>query len=302
MTEKKFIDMSKPELLLTLQECGPEIDAIKDTYDRVMQVRGFLGDGFLGEIGAARNDGLQKYKEIVEFHKTALARDAENKSMNAELEETIAQIEETKKEMLGSPEEGIASGYIDEIKKEFKEHQEFYAELYQKIEAELLSGATTVSLAKNFNDKVKEYKENRKIWEISTVVLFSVVGAMLLAFSVAIPIPSNSEGIILYSFRTFPLLGVFGWLAVYMGNRRAENRKLEEAYKHKEVMARSFAGYKEFIKELDADDKSLLTKHMNNLLVAIEKDSSGFLSAKGERHPLTGFAKRGKRKLPDPDV
>ena len=302
MTGKKFSDMSKPELLLTLQECESEISTIKETYDRVIQVRGFLDDGFLGEIGAARNDGVQKYKEIIGFHKTALVRDAENKSMTADLEKTVAQIKEVKKEMLGSPEDGIASGYIDEIKKEFKEHQEFYAELYQKIEAELLSGATTVSLAKNFSDKVEEYRKSRKMWERAISGLFVAVGIGLPVLYLFIPTPSNIEKLIYDGLRFLPLIGFVVWATVFMGNRRAESRKLEEAYKHKEVMARSFAGYKEFIKELDADDKSLLTRHMNNLLIAIEKDSSGFLSTKGERHPLTDLAKSIKPGISKPDA
>ena len=79
-----------------------------------------------------------------------------------------------------------------------------------------------------------------------------------------------------------------------MGNRRAENKKLEEAYKHKEVMAKSFTGYKKSIEELSDDDKTLLIELMKDLLDAIKKDSSSFLSSKGESHPVVDALKRFK--------
>ena len=187
--------------------------------------------------------------------------------------------------MLGRPEEGV-SGYIDKLKNSLDEYQKRYDDLYQEIETTLRSGATTVSLTKNFSDKVKEYKISRRIWERGLFCLF-MVAVVGLYFS-GIHIPPYGKELVPYIFKTFSLAGILIWVAIFMGNRRAESRKLEESYKHKEVMARSFVGYKESIKELDDAEKSLLTKHMDNLLDAIKKDSSNFLSAKGEGHPLTG--------------
>ena len=86
---------------------------------------------------------------------------------------------------------------------------------------------------------------------------------------------------------------------IFLGNRRAENRKLEDAYTHKEVMARSFAGYKKSIEYLSEDDKTLLTKLMEDLLAAIKKDSSDFLSAKGEKHPTHEMVDKLKPSKPD---
>ncbi len=288
MTDKKIRSMTKPELIATLKECGEKIHTVKQIHDEILKIREDLdADGLLDQLKAAHADGVTKYEEIEEFYEAMFVDDAENKSMKIGLEETIAQIEEIKKEMLGSPEKGV-SGYIDKIKESIAKHDEKCGELLRKIETDLSAGATAFILAKNFRDKVEECKKSRKMWERWTVGVFSLAGVTLFILSLDMSIPSNSEEIIFYIFRSFSLLGVLVWLGVFMGNRRAENRKLEESYKHKEVMASSFSGYKESIKELDDAEKSLLTKHMDNLLDAIKKDSSNFLSAKGEGHPLTG--------------
>jgi hypothetical protein len=70
------------------------------------------------------------------------------------------------------------------------------------------------------------------------------------------------------------------WLAMFIGNRRAENKKLEESYKHKEIMARTFVGYRESISEIDDKDNTLILKHMENLLDALKVNSSDFLNSK----------------------
>ena len=68
---------------------------------------------------------------------------------------------------------------FDEYKEKFQEFQEGYNVLYKEcddirkeIESELSSGATTVSLAKNFSDQAKEYRTTRRMWEGWLVFLF----------------------------------------------------------------------------------------------------------------------------------
>jgi hypothetical protein len=53
------------------------------------------------------------------------------------------------------------TGELSRTKKVFEEYQEKYDELFNQIEG-LLSGGTTTSLSKNFDDKVKEYKEDQE--------------------------------------------------------------------------------------------------------------------------------------------
>ena len=297
MTEKQMSDMTKSELLTIFEQCNNQINMIDKKCDEIIQIRKNLDDGSLLEkIRSAHDESIQKFNDIEQYHKEALSGSEEFESMKTELEETVAQFKEAKKEMLGSHEEGTDSGYIDEIKNSLKEYKKKYNELYQQIETELLSGATTVSLSKNFNDKVEEYKKSRKRWEswLTGVFIFAVVG--LFVFSFYMDIPLNTEELIFYIFRTFSVIGIFVWLVVFMGNRRAENRKLEESYKHKEMMARSFSGYRKSIERLidERDDRALLSQLMSDLLEAIKQDSSIFLSSKGERHPLADAAERVK--------
>lgn len=80
------------------------------------------------------------------------------------------------------------------------------------------------------------------------------------------------------------------WLAIFFGNRRAESKKLEELYKHKEVVARSFVGYKKTLEEIGDEDKTLLREHMKNLLGAVSENSATFLNPEGDRHPFFELA------------
>ena len=297
MTEKQMSDMTKSELLTIFEQCNNQINMIDKKCDEIIQIRKNLDDGSLLEkIRSAHDESIQKYNDIDIFHKEALSGSEEFESMKTELVETVAQFKEAKKEMLGSHEEGMDSGYIDEIKNSLKEYRKKYRELYREIEIELQSGTTTVTLSKNFIGKVEEYKKSRKRWEswLTGVFIFAIVG--LFVFSFYMDIPSNTEELIFYMFRTFSVIGIFVWLVVFMGNRRAENRKLEEAYKHKEMMARSFSGYRKSIERLidEGEDRTLLSRLMSDLLEAIKQDSSIFLSSKGERHPLADAAEQAK--------
>lgn len=84
-----------------------------------------------------------------------------------------------------------------------------------------------------------------------------------------------------------PVFLLVWWIGFFVSSRQAESRKLEEAYRHKETMARAYFWYKDTIEELDSEEDSELTKnHMQNLLEAMKEDSSKFLSHNGEKHPL----------------
>ena len=294
MTEKNIRSMKRADLLTLLEECGEQINTIKEKYNEVMQIREDLNTGgLLDRLRVAHDESRAKHEEIVRFYQEVFSGDDESESMQAGFENLVIQLEKTKKEMLGSPEEGV-SGYIDEIKESLAKYKEKYDELYHEIETKLGPSATTLSLAINFNDKAEEYKKSRKIWEGWLIVLFIFAIIGFFAAPLNMDIPSDSKELIFYISRTFPLFGIFIWLAVFVGNRRAENRKLEEAYKHKEVMARSFEGYRRSIEDLDDEDKKLLIQLMRDLLDAMKKDSSDFLSTKGEGHPLGPGQSNGK--------
>ena len=98
MTDKKIVNMTKPELIATLEECEGKISALNYVQDEIAQIRIDLNNGVLLEqFRMAHTDSIAKHEEIEIFYKATFVDDAENKSMKTGLEETVAQIEETKK-------------------------------------------------------------------------------------------------------------------------------------------------------------------------------------------------------------
>jgi hypothetical protein len=159
-----------------------------------------------------------------------------------------------------------------------------YKALFEKIES-LLPAATTAGLAKVFSDKVREYRTSVSVW---TWVSFGLLAALTLYYILAPLTAENISETLMGLLNRLPFIVFAVWLVVFAGNRRAESKKLEESYKHKEVMARSFVGYKEHIEELEESDtdKVLLKNHMENLLKAMNDNSADFLDKRGDNSPL----------------
>ena len=189
------------------------------------------------------------------------------------------------------------------LKKLLTEQEEKYKKFFARIERELDAGTTSLQLAKTFSDKVIQYSAEARIrWYVFIGILVVII--VLWYISIWIWETPTIEDILLYWLYRLPLVSAVIWLAIFVSNRRAEAKKLEESYKHKEVMARSFMGYKDSIKQLQqamwTDDFTLLTKHMDNLLDSIATDSSKFLIDKWEKHPFIEVLDKAlsKTKLP----
>lgn len=258
-------------------------------------------DGYLKKIEKAASEIDIKLSGINEAYEM-ICEDGENEgeeSIKTQLETLVELFEEDKKkfgelkeELWGyekkseSGEMEKVDGVLDTINAFHEQQKEKYNSLYGKIETELLSGATAVNLAKVFETKVKEYKFWSLAWSLAFIVLLFglVVYYAIITFNTE-EVKTVADVWLHLLFRA-PFLLFAIWLAVFFANRRAENKKLEESYKHKEVMSRAFTGYKETIKDLDGEDHELLKIHMNNLLATMNLDPSMFLETKGENHPL----------------
>lgn len=175
-------------------------------------------------------------------------------------------------------------GHIGEKINELEEAQRNVAKLEEKINKELLSGTTTISLSKIFKDKASEYNKYRRIWEGS--LISTLIAAIFYSIQYVNIAATNIAEVFINFIPHTPTFIFFVWLVIFIGNRSAESKKLEESYTHKAVVSQSFTGYKKSIEELDSNDKNLLSTHMDNLLATINKDSSLFLSSKGENHPV----------------
>jgi hypothetical protein len=173
-----------------------------------------------------------------------------------------------------------------EIKKLYETNKERYQELLSDIETRLKWWTTTLELAKTFEDKVSEYKKEWDKWSS----IFLVIGLLILIyFMITTWIKGDASSFgqaWIHILDKSPVIWFAIWIISYVSNRRAETKKLEESYKHKETLARSYVWYRKSIEELSGEDTDLLKSHMNNLLQAINKDSSDFLMAKWENHPF----------------
>lgn len=310
MAEKTIKGMHKGDLVNLLGETIDRINKIHEVHEQILQIEQFVANNAsVRAIQDMQSQSATLLGQIREFHRELLEGDESTKSavekFHAEVEEkrdvwekTEDELGEVEGKLLGYTEENEAGeeihhpGIHEKIVRKFKEYEKKHDDLYSKIEKELMAGATTVGLAKAFGDKASEYKKSRAQWQswlIATLV------APIIYFGFAFSAPELSVENLLMSFvKHIPVFTFFVWLVIFMGNRRAESKKLEESYKHKEVMAKSFTGYKKSIGELDADNSRLLVKLMDNLLDAIQKDASNFLTSKGESHPLVDAANRSK--------
>ena len=316
MNEKTLRGMTKTKLLEFIVETIKEINTIEQKHDEIIELKNELEkNDFLTKIRGEYKQSSETSKKITNAHREILKADGnikrimgESESSLDDLKKHIEEFDESRKDIFGDHTkdnlggEITNKGYIADIKEKLAEHdknytetfQEYtkkYDEFYNKIDVELVSGATTVSLSKGFNENIQKYKSARRYWQCGLIGIF---GAALYYFGAIYDPSLNLSGkeLFFYFLRNVPIFSMFVWLIVFVGNRRAENLKLEEAYKHKEVMAKSFTGYKKSIEELSGDDKKLLIDLMGNLLAAIKKDSSDFLSSKGETHPVLEASKQ----------
>ena len=168
----------------------------------------------------------------------------------------------------------------------YQEQEGKYEALYKQIEEELKAGATSVNLTKSFADKVREYRWNNWLWSGCFIAFVMAVISYYAVVTFSTNEIKTAQDVWLHLAFRLPFLAFAVWLAVFFGNRRAESKKLEELYKHKEVMARSFVGYKQTLEGLNDEDNTLLKALMKNLLEAMSENSAEFLNSSGEKHPF----------------
>jgi len=312
MADKTIKGMRKGELLNLLDATVDQINQIREAHGKILEIEQFIANNAsVTTMRDMQGQAVVLLGQIREFHRELLDGEESTKSevekFKSEVEEkrnawekTEGELGEVEDKLLGYTEENDAGeevhhpGLYEKIVREFNEYSEKHDHLYNEIDTVLMSGATTVSLAKDFGEQASEYKKSRVKWQWGQIgTLVSAISYSAVFFDSASKL--NIEGLLVSLVQHLPVLTFFIWLVVFIGNRYAENKKLEESYKHKEVMAKSFTGYKKSISELSVEDGALLVKLMDNLLDAIQKDASNFLTSKGENHPLVDAAKRSKK-------
>lgn len=177
--------------------------------------------------------------------------------------------------------------FRDKQKAGFEKNNTDILALLDRARTRVTGRATTVELIKIFTDKVGEYIFFARLWAVLFLALTGCGAFFIHEFVKAAPV--DLERIVGYTLIRLPFAGLFVWLGMFFGSRRAENKKLAEAYRHKEVMARAYFGYRKSVEKISQEvkvEKDLSQAHMQYLLKAISKDSSDFLKLVAEKHPF----------------
>ena len=269
---------------------------------REQQLRGvaeLLKDG----EGKLVNERVQKVKVLYESLFVEQAED-QSETRAQQLREAVKLFEDAKKERRnfraevcggeitkgdGTTEE--VPGLIKQISDLHQTQKKRGDKLFGDIEERLEGGATAVELAETFSSKVKEYREEERTWRQRFVQLMLVsIALSFLALSLSlafmdVKLESVWDVLTRSLYWAMPF-GFVVWYGIFLGGGRAENKKLEELYKHKEVTARGFVGYRKSIEALGTEDMELLKTYMKNLLETMKKDPSSFIKSTGEKHPI----------------
>ena len=171
----------------------------------------------------------------------------------------------------------------EEINKHIVHQIERYQALFDKVES-LLPAATSTGLATAYSKQKDSYKYPVYIWV--TVFMSSLIllcSTSLLSFEGFESL--RFKGLESFSFKIFnfeqlfakmPIILPLIWLATFSSKQYRQNKRLEQEYVHKEVLTRTYQGYKKEFESQDQEQtnssKEMLSNLHQVLIAAIEKN------------------------------
>lgn len=304
MEKEKTILRLKPnecrQFIETVLENGNKINVSSAAIEKAdADING--ENGLLKKIRDAEKNATEKSEAIQDAYSVIIGdENSEEMWIKEKLDEMVEdfrasekEINEFEKKIFGDEEKNESTWELvkkewlsDKIDQFFKQGKKEYSDLMDDIRKRLSPWATSAQLAGIFRAKVEEYERIALLWSFGFIAIVGWTMAWYANVIVSNTSATTYEGVWIQVLYRAPFLIFVIWLAMFFWNRRAESKKLAEAYKHKEVMASSYTGYRDAIEELEEDDRELLVNHMNNLLDAIKKDSSEFLNSKWEHYPI----------------
>lgn len=212
-------------------------------------------------------------------------------SNGVEIEEIVKSKKQIIDELHSSFEEFIEleKQGIEEYKNQFL----IYENLQKKRVEELLKTATNASLASSF----ETLKENIALKRESAEKAF-IVGLLLIVAGVLLPYVSYIEELLfkpdqiyLNLLKRITITAPFIWFAIHQSIKVSQYFRLEQEYAHKEVVSRSFEGYKAQVNELYKDrdgSHELLDKLLSSAISAISKNPTLVLDKIKAHHSPIG--------------
>ena len=140
---------------------------------------------------------------------------------------------------------------LNEIDK-YDETQKQQIQKWKNEIRDLLDIATNASLASSYEKSNKSYKCAIMGWNATFII--SILGIFGVAIWGFVEIADKiSDPLVIFGaiFARLPFYIPLAWLAIFATNRRNENKRLQEEYKHKETLAKAYSGYKEQIEKLE---------------------------------------------------
>lgn len=284
------------------------------------------------EISKIRSDILKKYKYINERYNLICEDNEEKISLYTQIENTKDDIEKQLQELSSKinnfnnfynetfgefdKESNTRSGglkkELQDLKEQFQDYiktnkEEF--ELYEKnqkskfadIEKDikkLLGGATNGSLAHSYEVSKNQYEDSILFWNFAVFVsIFSIIGLsgeLIINQLEKININDYISILSLTALR-LPIYISLVWLGIFSTRRRNEIKRLQEEYKHKETIAKTYYGYQEQMAKLSDSEKAkeLQERLMSNLIDMINQNPNTTLDKiKQENAPMIDFIEK----------
>ncbi len=142
--------------------------------------------------------------------------------------------------------------------------------LFEKIE-ELLQGASTVALAKAFEEHKKQFDKPNQLWQ--KVFICTLVALMLFTFISFFIAKAELKDMWKITLGNLPFIGAGVWLAIFASKQRSQNIRLQQEYAYKEDVAKLYYGLKNEIEQLDNTE---LGQRLNESVIQILVDTVSY--------------------------
>lgn len=299
--------MTSAEYKQLFEETSQQVNDIRDLAKDIVEIKNscqkaseeIISDtGFLKQINNIADRATKLQEDIERVYKNVCVSTKEETSYEDLIDEAYKDIDTKQKQVAKYAkelfwaieqwvwEETKIPWFAHKIEDFFEKNKKKMEDLIKDAETRLAWSATSVELAETFSTKVQEYKKSGSKWSGGFwVIMIIIIGYYMYVTRNNADASSLGQVWVLLLYR-LPLIGFCIWLLGFIWNRRAEAKKLEESYKHKEVLARSYVWYRRSVEELSTADNKLLEELMANLLKAINHDSGSFLQLEWEKHPF----------------
>lgn len=243
-----------PSLLAQFKKTESELEEIKKNIVEINSVI-FEED----ENGNILSDDIEKFKDLFEKRKNEII------AIQNEIIAYQNKIFGIKRDD-GTETKGIQhniNGFVKKLETLYNDNTSRQEQLFEKIEG-LLKGASTVALAKAFNEHKESFKWSNILW--ITVFIISIVAMMALSIVAFISSEYNLSEMWKYTLGNLPFLGGAIWLAIYASRQKSQNVRLQQEYAFKEDVAKIYYGLKKEIEELGDSD---LGQRLNEQILSI---------------------------------